>query len=176
MSFSDPSHNVEQFDLQSGMTVADFGTGSGYYAFAAAKAVGDKGKVYAIDVQKPLLEKLKREAVSRSAHNLEIIWADVEKPGGTKLRDASADAAIIANILFQVEHKSDFLAEVYRVLKPKGKVLVIDWQDSFAGVGPAIEHVVPAAKARALFEAAGFAFERDVRAGGHHWGMVFRKM
>ncbi|MBI2474518.1 MAG: methyltransferase domain-containing protein, partial [Candidatus Taylorbacteria bacterium] len=65
MSFSDPSHNVEQFDLQSGMTVADFGTGSGYYAFAAAKAVGDKGKVYAIDVQKPLLEKLKREAVSR---------------------------------------------------------------------------------------------------------------
>jgi ubiquinone/menaquinone biosynthesis C-methylase UbiE len=173
--FSDPSHNVEQFDLQSGMTVADFGTGSGHYAFAAARAVGDKGKVYAIDVQKTLLEKLKRDAVTLRIHNVEIIWADIEKHGATKLRDGSVDAAIIANLLFQVEKKDDFLTEVNRVLKPKGRVLVIDWHDSFGGMGPNHEHIISVSKAKSLFEAAGFVHERDIRAGEHHWGIILRK-
>ena len=60
--FSDPEKNIEQFSLGKGMHVADFGTGSGFYALAAAEAVGETGRVYAIDVQKDLLEKLKKEA------------------------------------------------------------------------------------------------------------------
>ena len=46
--FSDPSYNIEQLDLQSGMKAADLGAGSGFYSFALARAVGGAGKVYAL--------------------------------------------------------------------------------------------------------------------------------
>ena len=175
MCFSNPSQNIEQIDLQSGASVADLGTGSGFYALAAAKAVGDKGKVYAIDVQKELLEKLKREAIQRRIHNINVIWGNVEKVGGTKIRDGAVDFVIAANLLFQIEHKMDFMAEIRRILKPKGKLLLIDWQDSFGGLGPTSGHVVRENDGRALFESAGFVFEKPIRAGAHHWGVIFRK-
>src|SRR3989344_2948953 len=172
MSFSDPSYNIEQFNLQSGMKVADFGAGSGFYALAAAKAVGDKGKVYAIDVQKDLLDKLKSEASHKGFHNVEVLWGDVARLGGTKLRDQSVDAVIIANLLFQIEEKQELVNETRRVLKPKGRVMLVDWSESYGGIGPIQGHVVNRRAGRDLFEPSGFVFERDIRAGSHHWGVV----
>ncbi len=175
MAFSDPEHNIEQFHLQSGAKVADFGAGSGFYVFATAKAVGGAGKVYAIDVQKDLLEKIKNEAGKRGISNVEIIWADVEKSGGTHLRNETVDAVIISNILFQVPEKDAVVVEAKRILKPNGKVLIIDWTDSFGGMGPSFDSVFPAPIARALFEKAGFIFQTQIKAGDHHYGFIFKK-
>jgi ubiquinone/menaquinone biosynthesis C-methylase UbiE len=60
--FSDPRSNIDQFRLDPGMIVADLGCGSGHYTFAIAKAVAPTGRVYAVDVQKDLLVRLKTEA------------------------------------------------------------------------------------------------------------------
>jgi tRNA A58 N-methylase Trm61 len=60
--FSDPENNIKQFALASGMMVADFGSGSGFYSMAAARAVAPSGKVFAVDIQKDLLQKLKNGA------------------------------------------------------------------------------------------------------------------
>ncbi len=83
MSFSDPSYNVSQMDLQSGMKVADIGAGSGFYSFALAKAVGDGGRVYAVEIQKEMAEKLKKDAQKMNLHNIDIVWGDAEHQGGT---------------------------------------------------------------------------------------------
>jgi ubiquinone/menaquinone biosynthesis C-methylase UbiE len=56
--FAHPETILSGFDLKSGMHVADLGTGSGFYALAAAHLVGSKGRVYAIDVQKDLLDRI----------------------------------------------------------------------------------------------------------------------
>lgn len=175
MSFSDPSYNIEQFNLQSGMKVADLGSGTGFYAMAAAKAVGDRGKIYAVDVQKDLLEKLKKEATHKGIHNIEVIWGDVLSIGGTKLNDSSVDAVIVANLLFQLDNKKDFVSEVKRILKSKGKLMLIDWNESYGGLGPKQEHAVGKKAGREIFEQSGFVFERDIHAGVHHWGVVLRK-
>ena len=106
--FSDPEKNIKQFGLGKGMHVADFGAGSGFYSFAAAQAVGETGRVYAIDVQNGLLTKLKNEAKNvRHLRNIEIIWADLEQVGGTKLKENSMDAIIAANVFFQLENKDN---------------------------------------------------------------------
>ena len=175
MAFSDPSYNVEQLGLQSGMKVADLGSGSGFYALAAARAVGDKGKVYAVEVQKDLLEKLKKEATHQGLHNIEVIWGDIERQGGTKLRDQAVDAVIAANVLFQVENKKEFAGEIKRILKPKGRLMLIDWSNSYGGMGPALGQVVTRVSGREPFESLGFIFERDIRPGSHHWGVILRK-
>jgi len=172
--FSDPQHNLEQLGLGEGDQVADFGSGSGFYSLAAARAVGDTGRVFAIDIQKDLLQKLKSTAQAQRIFNIEIVWGDLEKIGGTKLRDMCIDAAIVSNILFQVEHKKETVREVKRVLKRTGRVLVVDWADSFGGMGPQPKDVLPEIETRKLFESAGFVFERSIMAGDHHYGLIFK--
>jgi len=173
--FTDPSSNLQQLALGVGWHVADFGSGSGAYALAAAKRVGPDGRVYAVDVQKELLQKIKNEARTQRFSNIEIIWGNVEEYGGSKLRDNAMDAVIASNILFQIEKKDGFIKEIKRVLKPRGRVLIVDWTDSFGGLGPKQEAVVTEETAKKMFQDGGFEFEQSIQAGDHHYGVIFKK-
>ena len=175
MRFADPKANIHAFRLGPGMLVADFGAGIGAYTLAAAHAVGRRGRVYAIDVQQELLGRIKSAASREKLENVEIVWGDIESKGGSKLPDESVDAVIISNALFLMEHKDGAVEEVSRILRKKGKALVIDWKDSFGGLGPVESAVITEKEARALFERHGFLPERDIQAGAHHYGIVFKK-
>lgn len=175
MTFTSPQNNIDQFDLSRGMKVADLGAGSGAYTLAVAKKVGEDGRVISIEVQKELLGKLRDLAVSNHLFNVEVVWGDVEKIGGTRLKDSSMDAVIISNILFQTIEKSNLIKEAYRILKPKRRVLFIEWSGSFGGLGPTLEEVVEPEQAKKLFVKNGFEYEKDVYAGDNHYGIIFRK-
>ncbi len=174
MAFSNPEKNVEKLHLTEGMRVADFGAGSGSYALALAARVGPTGMVYAIDVVKDLLAKLKREASARGL-KIEVIRGDLDEEGGSKLGTESMDAVVVSNILFQAENKEMLAREAYRVLKPTASLMAVDWSDSFGNIGPIPEHVVKKDAGRNIFEKAGFVFEREFDAGSHHWGLIFKK-
>lgn len=173
--FLEPQNIIEQFELQSGMRVADLGAGTGALSILLARAVGEAGKVYAIEVQKSILERLKKEAREARVHNVEALWGDIERVHGTHLGNASVDAAVASNVLFQVEDKAGFTAEVKRILKPGGKLLLVDWTDSFNSMGPHKDHVVPEQSARSLLEGAGFRFVKKIVAGQHHYGLILKK-
>ena len=172
--FSNPQENLEKFSLSHGAIVADLGAGTGHYALLAAKMIGD-GKVYAVDVQKDLLDKLKNEANRQHVSNVEVIWGNVEKLGGTKIKDGICDVVIAANIFFQLEDHEGFAKEVSRILKPKGRLFFIDWSDSFGGIGPQAQAVVKQGDAKAFFEKHGFTIDREIPVGSHHYGLVIRK-
>ena len=173
--FSDPAKNIEQFGLSKGMLVADFGAGSGFYTMSTARAVGDNGRVYAIDIQKELIQKIKNQANIEHIPNIEIIWGDVEKIGGTKMRDGSVDAVIIANLFFQVAEKNNICLEAKRILKNGGRALVVDWLDSFGGLGPRQSDVFSPSAAKEIFQKNGFALDKEFGAGEHHYGLIFKK-
>lgn len=173
--FSDPEHNIEQLGLSDGHIVADFGAGSGFYSILAGKAVAPMGKVYAIDVQKDLLERLKKEAARQGVRNIDVLSGDLEKLGGSKIRESSCDVVIASNVLFMAEDKKSFLLEAKRVLRPLGRLLLIDWSASFSGMGPHSDHVVYKDDAIKLAKEAGFSFDREISAGAHHYGIIFRK-
>jgi len=175
MAFSDPAKNIERFGITEGMRIADFGSGSGHYSIAAAHAVGDSGKVYAIDVQQGLLKKVKDLSRAEHKNNIEALWGNVELPRGSKLADGIADGVIIANALFQFENKDAALTEARRVLKLKGRLFLVEWSDSFGGLGPQTGDVVTAEAARVLAEKNGFVFDRSIEAGDHHYGLIFRR-
>jgi len=175
MDFSKPQEIVLQMGLREGMRVIDVGSGVGHYALAAAPIVGDSGRIYAIDVQEEVLKSLRREVVERGFSNVSTIWGDIEQSFGTKLKAEVVDAAIIANALFQFEEKKAAIAEVKRVLKPGGIVLVVDWAGCYNSIGPAEECVVEEHTAERLFIDAGFHKEKAFRAGPHHYALVFKK-
>lgn len=173
--FSDPKKNLEQFDIMPTQSVGDFGSGAGYYTIPLAKMVGDAGHVYAIDIQKDLLSTIKNNAAREHLFNVDIIWADFEMPQGLRLGDATLDRGVIANVLFQIENKDVFIKEVSRVMRPTGKIVVIDWSDTFGGLGPDKKSLLSKEKCRKLVESGGFIFEKEIEAGAHHYGFVFKK-
>lgn len=174
--FSDPKKNIEQSGIHSGMKVADIGAGSGFHTFEASKLLVGGGTIYAIDVQKELLDRIKNRADKENISNIEIILGDVEKQGGTKLADKTIDICLLCNILFQLEDKKNAILEMKRILVPGGKILLIDWSDSFGGLGPHKNTVVKENDAIELFEQNGFSKEKNVFAGAHHYGMILKKL
>ncbi len=177
--FADPKKILESVDLSPGATVVDLGSGVGHYSLAAAKLVaqGDtpdhEGKVYAVEVQKQLLDRLQADAQQQKIHNIHVIWGDLEKLRGTKLADGVADLAIISNVLFQLEQREVFSQEVSRIVKPRGRVLCIDWTSVPLGT-PKTQQITKA-QAIELFEKVGFALEKEIDAGGQHYGLILRK-
>jgi len=171
--FSSPHENVLQLGLREGMKVGDFGTGTGHYARAATAIVGPSGQVYAIDVQEDVLKHLKLNTHARHQRVLSAVWGDIEKKGGTHLRDRSLDAAILANTFFQIENRFGFLEELKRVLVPDGKLMLVDWAGSYGGMGPVPEKVVSEHEAEGFFINGGFHKVKSFRAGPHHYGIIF---
>ncbi len=174
--FLDPAKTLEQFGIGTNMIVADLGAGSGFYSLAAARLnKNGNGKVYAVEVQRDLLGRIKDAAEKEHLTHIEYLWANFEKLGGTKLHDHTIDRVIVSNVMFQVEDKGAAAKEIARILKPDGKVLFIDWSESFGGMGPAPDAVFSRTKAIELFRSAGFTEERDIDAGAHHYGIIFKK-
>lgn len=173
--FADPIAIASHFHLREGDVVADFGAGSGHYMKPLSEAVGPSGKVYLCEIQKNLVDALGIHAREARLSNVHPIWCDFEAPGGTKMKDGTIDAGLLSNTLFQLSDKDASLKEVARVLRKGAKLFVIDWTDSFGGLGPQPEHVVAEREARVFMEKAGFTFDRSFPAGDHHYGIALRK-
>ncbi|MDP3965173.1 MAG: methyltransferase domain-containing protein [bacterium] len=173
--FAHPARNVGALGITPGMKVADFGSGGGAYTLAIAESLTNSGHVYAIDVQRDLLRKTKNEAHKRGYKNVEIIWGDLEYAGAAKIADGALDVVLISNLLFQINDKNAVLAEARRVLKPSGRLVIIDWSDSFGGMGPQEVDVVTKEATESLALSCGFEHVREFPAGSHHYGLVFRK-
>jgi ubiquinone/menaquinone biosynthesis C-methylase UbiE len=171
-----PSVITTHFHLREGDSVADFGAGSGYFIEALSKAVGQSGRVYACEIQRELVEKIGTLIRSKGIGNTDPLWCDIEADHGVKIADGLLDAAVLINTLFQVEDKQTTIHEIARTMRSGGKFFVVDWTESFGGLGPHPDQVITAENAKALVETAGFVFERDFDAGDHHYGLAFRKV
>ena len=173
--FVDPEAVSTHFHIREGDAVADFGAGRGYFIPILSRLVGSAGRVYACEIQKNLVEAIGELARTQHLQNVEVLWCDLEVSQGTKIMDAALDVGLLVNTLFQIEDKPTTIAELARTLRSGGKLFVVDWSESFGGLGPQPEHVISADDARALCEGAGLTFERSYDAGDHHYGLAFRK-
>jgi len=175
MAFGDPKHIVAQLGLVPGMKVADFGAGAGYLSLAVAEKVAPGGTVYVIDIQQELLTKVTSMATRQHLESFVYVHADLETPRGSTLADDSQDAVIISNLMFQVAENNAIVQEAYRVLRGGGKLLIVDWRESYGGMGPQPEHVFTEEQARTIATDAGFRVEGTIDAGSYHYGLIFIK-
>lgn len=176
MNFISPLDHIATLELSPGDIVVDAGVGSGAYALASARAVTDRGIVYAIDIHKDLLARVHNDAEKEGLMNVHTLWGDIEVAGGMQVENNIADAVLVCNTLFMIEDKDGLMEEVKRVLKSSGKLLIVDWSDSHGGVGPHSDHVFLEQDAKALCERHGFRVVRAVDGAAHHYGFVAMKV
>lgn len=116
---------VKWSDLQSGEVVVDIGCGTGAAARFAAERVGPAGRVIGIDVNGGMIEVAKSRGLAQGAP---IDWYE-KSAYDLPLADQSADIALCAQTLQFLDNRPQALAEMYRVLKPGGRVTLSSWTD-----------------------------------------------
>src|SRR5260221_3430631 len=119
---------VERLALKPGLTVLDVGCGAGASAIPAAKIVGPNGKVLGVDLAEKLLSQARVKATQRQIHNVEFRLGDMTDLG---FPDQHFDAIISVFSIFFVHDMEAMVRELWRMVKPGGKLAITTWGHSF---------------------------------------------
>lgn len=171
-----PQQLLERVGVGSGSRVADLGCGAmAYFTMQAARAVGERGQVYAVDIQREVLSSVDSRSKLAGLANVRTVWSDLEKVGAADIPPGTLDVALLVNTLFQLNDHASAMAEAARLLKPGGRLLVADWKSIGAPFGPAMERRVSPGRVRELAAAAGLALAEEFEAGPYHFGQTYTK-
>ncbi len=128
---------IEQAAVRHGQYVLDLAGGTGDLALALSRRVGNSGRVVLADINASMLQEGRRRLVDRgAAGNLWIAQVDAEQ---LPFADASFDCITMAFGLRNVTDKKRALASMYRVLKPGGRLLVLEFSRPAAALKPAYD-------------------------------------
>ncbi len=173
--FVNPQEIISKLNMEQGMVVADFGCGAGYFTLAAARKIGEDGKVYSFDILPQKLEAVESQAKSSGLTNIITKRANLENENGSRLAPESVDWVIMKDMLFQNKGKDLVLTEARRVLKTGGRALAIEWRPEDLSVGPDKELRISKEALSGLAQRVGLAVEKEVEVGDFHYGLVFVK-
>ena len=130
---------VRTLELKKGMAVADIGAGTGAFTRLIAERVGPEGKVYAVDISPAFLEHIAKEAERLGHAHVKTVQGTQQS---TRLAVGSIDLAFLCDVYHHLENPTATLASIRRALKPKGVLVVVDF-DRVKGKSSAfvLEHV-----------------------------------
>ncbi|HEY0983376.1 methyltransferase domain-containing protein [Schlesneria sp.] len=123
--FQQRENILEACQIKPGQTVADIGAGTGLFTRMFSDAVGDEGRVIAVDIAQEFLDHVKLTSHQRGQKNVET---QLCTPESTELPDDSIDVAFICDTYHHFEFPLKTMASLRRALKPGGRVIVIDFR------------------------------------------------
>jgi arsenite methyltransferase len=132
-AYQKPHEVLTALAIKPGEMIADIGAGSGYFTFGLAHHVGDKGKVYAVDVSPEMILHLNRRIRELKAINVSSILADPDDP---LLPESSVNRFFFSNSWHHIENQRKYLSLIKKILNPSGEVIMIDFHKKELPVGP----------------------------------------
>lgn len=116
---------VRELKLKPGQVVADIGAGSGVITMMMAHEVGEKGKVYAVDIQQEMLDLLGDKLKNRDIKNIELVMGTEKSP---KLEPESLDLAIMVDVYHEFEFPYEMMLELSKAMKPGGRIAFVEYR------------------------------------------------
>lgn len=172
----DPMEILGRLGVTTGSIVADLGCGgAGHFTIPAAKLVGHKINVYAVDVQKSVLASVSSIGRLEGISNIKTVWADLETLGSTNIPKSSLDYGMIINMLFQSKKQKEVLQEAIRLVKSGGKIMVLDWKHGHPNFGPEDKDRVDSEKIKKIAKDLKLKLVSEFEAGTYHFGLIFTK-
>jgi ubiquinone/menaquinone biosynthesis C-methylase UbiE len=168
--WEDPRKLWKRSGLRPGMSVAEVGAGSGFYAFPASDIVGPAGRVYAVDVSRELVAMVRKRA--RREHRTNVT-ATLSRPARIPLPDGIADRVLLANVLHGIPPGT--VGEAVRILRPGGRLIDLDWRKESTPHGPPVNHRLSLAGAREALQQYGLRARNDWTPGPYHYALLMEK-
>jgi precorrin-6B methylase 2 len=119
-----PELLMSALQIRPGATVADVGSGTGYFTWRLAEQVGPKGKVFAVDVQQSMLDLTKAAVAEHKLSNVEFVLSTDSNP---RLPERSVDLVFVAYAYHEFGDPDAMMAAIKRTLKPGGRVVILEY-------------------------------------------------
>jgi len=166
--WQNPDEILNAVKIEPSFAVVDLGCGSGYFTVPLARRVK---MVYAIDVQKEMLDFLKDKIKKQNIKNVKPL---LTKPNEIPLESDSVDLLVSVNTVHEFDDKAKIIKEMSRVVKKNGKLLIVDFQKKQKGFGPPVEIRVSKTRAIKLFAEGDFGLS-TAKLLPYHYLLVFIK-
>jgi ubiquinone/menaquinone biosynthesis C-methylase UbiE len=115
---------VAAIGLEPGMSVADLGAGTGFFSRLIAEKVGPTGKVYAVDIAQPFLDHIAAEAAKQGLKQVVTVLGTQD---ATNLPAGSVDVVFLSDVYHHLEKPEKTLASIHRALRPRGRLVVVEF-------------------------------------------------
>lgn len=169
-AYQKPDEVMKALALRPGEVVADVGSGPGYFTLRFARAVGETGRVYAVDVSPDMIRALEHRLRDAGIRNVVPVLSEPDDP---LLPDASVDRFVIVDTWHHIEDRPAYLALLKRMLKPGGEVVHIDFQKRDLPLGPPLEMKISREELVQQMEAAGFTLGAEHTFLPYQYFLVF---
>jgi predicted methyltransferase len=134
-----PDQVVGALGLKAGETACDIGSGPGYFTLRLARAVGPSGFVYAIDVEARMLQALRERLERARVRNVAPVLALSDDP---LLPPGACDVVLVVNTYHLFPDRAGYLKRLRQSLKPRGRIVNVDYQRRPTPIGPPLDHRV----------------------------------
>lgn len=169
--WQNPERTLAEIGLKSASTFIDVGCGEGFFAIPAAKMVGDKGRVYALDVDEQAIGALQKKADEQGLTNLSTRVGAAEE---VVFCESCADFVFFGIVLHDFQVVSRVLENAKRMLRPGGLLVDLDWKKEPMQFGPPLSVRFSETRAAGLLEKAGFKVEEVKECGLYHYVILAR--
>ena len=169
-AYQKPQEVMTALGIKPGEVIADIGAGSGYFTFRLALHVGDKGKVYAVDVSPDMILHINRRIRELNVSNVVTVLSDPDDP---LLPDHSIDRFFFSESWHHIENKTKYLALMKRMLKPAGEVVMIDFQKKDLPVGPPLQMKIAKEDLIKQMETHGFRLQKEYTFLPYQYFLIF---
>lgn len=138
-SFLDARDIISRLNLKGDEVFMDAGCGDGHVAMEAYDMLGEEATIYAVDVFGPSIEDMQKEVEEKGIKNIISVQSDISDH--IAVEDDTVDICLLVNVFHHfvaVEKTDDAIEELKRIIKPEGKIAVMDYKKEDTGYGPPV--------------------------------------